>query len=527
MQNKIVIESLIEASSNTLPDQKLIEPIEKLLTTSPEIVMELLPYYMSMQDNPQKESAILKLILRCLDQLRYNLDRGGQKANELFKQVQDMLSDLFNKNKTDKLSSLNAILYQSHLPFTLNLNEDFLKKDKDDIPDIMPKLPEFLEQIRKKHRIRSSFDLYDGFMSQMQIMPVSVQLFLISELVATTKSIPHEVAVMMLLHPNREVRLQVARLMENIHKKVFTSLDLRRLIVIRNWILADERVAIDNLIKEIRLQKIEPAPYPISKIDKVVASVFDGAGAQLILFQAKQDNHRVVGGFILKQGIGIREPWVNTKAAKGEFEQICEHNEMELKPITLAYVHKAVRHFLAEGHASGTIPSPLLLQIAEIMGVREWQAELILIPNELMEINTKVDFDLRNENEVKASFNRSGQWDRTESFFRYWFECGELAEESLEQAVQEHQRISRKGNKIEMETIAIDKIIKPVLKKWKIIIFFTYLWACSKPIKEALAKDLLILLDQLELGATPLADIPVIQNIARQTAASIIRRSHF
>lgn len=528
MYSKLSIDKLVEEAAKIPTDQNFPDPIERLLTLSPEIVLDLLPYFLDVPDNSHKQTVVLKLILRSLDQLRYNLDRKIQKAIALLNQVQEILSDIYQQHKSTKLTQLNAVLYESLLPLTLNFDGKPLKNTAEDAPDIIPKLPELLEQIRRENRIRSSFDLFEGLMSQMQIMPVPVQLELINELTVTTKSMPHEIAVMMLLHPNVEIRKSVVKLFTNyVPIKVFTPLDLRRLIVIRGWLPTNERPLVDDLIKKIRLQNIPSAPYPSSKLNAVMASTFDGAGAQLILFQTKQDNQRIIGGFIVKQGVGIREPWVKIKAAKGEFEEMCERSTMQLKPVTLAYVDKAVRHFLAEGRQASNVPSPILLQISELTGATEWRAEPISIREELNRLSQKIDFGLKDHHEIAASFSRSGQWIQTESFFRHWFECGELAEKTLQKVTMTYQKAPEKISKVSMETIAIEEIIKPQLQKWKTLILFMCLWARSKTIKEPLWKDLMILLDQLEAGSIPLANIPMIQNIARQTIMTIMANAIF
>ena len=67
-----------------------------------------------------------------------------------------------------------------------------------------------------------------------------------------------------------------------------SPISLRRFIVIRNWLPHDEQTPIDTLIQQVRKKGIMPAPYPSSKITKLISSSVDGAGVQCILFETKQ-----------------------------------------------------------------------------------------------------------------------------------------------------------------------------------------------------------------------------------------------
>ena len=78
-------------------------------------------------NDTKKLDACLLLIARSLDELRYSLDRKEQNADDLFNKVQNVLSEIFSKGKKERLVNLNAVLYESLLPFTLNLNDDFFK----------------------------------------------------------------------------------------------------------------------------------------------------------------------------------------------------------------------------------------------------------------------------------------------------------------------------------------------------------------------------------------------------------------
>ena len=514
------IEQLINAAEKSTSDKDFPENLANKLIFYPETVLELLPYYIEIdKKNAKRAAACLWLIAKCLDQLRYNLDKKSPKAEELFYVLQTIIPVILSRCTTDNRPHLNSVIYESLLPFSFSNTIDLAESSGSESLDILPKLPEFLEKIKRENQIRSSFDLYDGLMSQMQTISLDMQLMMVSELAATKKSMPHEVAILLTLHVKAEVRENVsAVLMRHIDDNTFTSLDLRRLIVIRNWLLPNERTPMDALIKALKIKGVSPAPYPLVKIITIMASAFDGAGAQLIAFSVKCDSSRIIGGFILKQGVGIREPWVRLKSSKGELEHMLESSELVLKPVNIAYVNKAVRHFIAEGHQKNNVPTAVFLQISELLGVTEWQPELLNFSTEINRLSSMLESDQKSSDGIKVSLLRSASWIHTEPFFRYWFECGDEVQSFIMKAMDSSKAMTRKKAE-SLKALVTKEIIQPSLAKWKVIIMFTCLWARSKTLDNPLWMDLLILLELIDSG-TLLTEIPAINNISSQSIAA-------
>lgn len=518
-------ESLIKAVEKTPNQDYLPEQISRLIFSNTSIVLDLLPIFFRKKLSESKTKAALRLISACFEQIRYRLDDKSTAANELFNKVQALLKELYAEpSGIEKSSEINRIIYENKLDFIIDLDEADKDESFSDRPSYFSEdeFIDLLERIRIGSRIRSAFDFYEVLMSQIQIAPIQKRLEIIRHLTITKKQIPHEVAVLMLLQPKHEDRRLIIKLFLGlVDKKVFTSLDLRRLMMIESWLPEDECGSVGELIQKIREQGVRPHPYPISKVDKIIASEFDGAGAQMILFKLKHQGHHVVGGFVAKQGIGIREPWVETKATKEQLDNIYQEAEMPLKAVTLAYVNRVVSHFLSEGHVIGNVPSPLLLQLTEILGASDWKAKPICIEEEIKRISQKSDFDLKDKTEIRRSLDRTKDWNRTKSFMRTWFECGERAENAIQEAEKKHKKLSKKGESSSMKNIFIEELVFKNIEKWKVLMLFMCFWARSKEIEEPLWKDLLISLDQIVSGDTKLEDIPIIEHIAGQTIAAV------
>jgi len=305
----------------------------------------------------------------------------------------------------------------------------------------MPAFPELLERLRREQGFKNAFELYELIVPQIQLLPAMKQLAIIAEMAHAKKAIAHEVAVLMLLHPKLAVRWQVANLLYNLSDvQVFTPVDLRRLIMIRNWVLPEERDDIDQLIAHLRKNKLSPAPYPLAKISKLVGSSMDGAGVALIVMEFKRNNQRQVAGFLIKIGVGIRDAWVMNKAPKHYFDEVIKaHEERSVpnKPVSPVYVNKIVQHFLSESLKSKEIPEPGFLQIAEIFGADNWRSQPLSWSTEISRLREKYADNLTAVF-IDASLQRSGHWHLTQEMARYWFETGKIAEQYVITATEKH-----------------------------------------------------------------------------------------
>lgn len=520
----VTLEKLVDEAIHTLPSQRFPEHLYNFITLQPEIVLDLIPYFFSISETKERKKAALRCVDECLACIRHELDRKSPSAKSLLNKLEGVVLSAYKAESSEDIMMLNEILYNSELPLSIEIkNMELSKADSKKLPDIMPKLPVLLEQIRREDSIHNVFELHEFLMMNLFPMSLEVQLGIIGELATSNKTMPHELAVIMILHSKEKIRKHIPGFLETfVTKKVFNRIDLRRLIVIRNWLPTSERNAVDQLIKAIKQQGVEPAPYPRPQVTAIKSSQFDGAGAQGIIFEAKNHGKRMVGGFIVKHGVGIKDAWVKHKSVKGEFEHMCEQMASEIKPVSIAYVNKTVNHFLFEHEKTDRIPSPYLLQIAEIFGVNNWFSEPVSFLNEIERVIKKTDFNYRDKKEIENSFDRMENWKYEQDFVDHWFECGEVAEQAFNNALEKDK--SDNSEKEKILNAAINAFILSEREKWKTIFLFMCLRARSKSIDSPLWKDLLILADQVDQNDN-LKNIPVIRLIAEKSISTFMHRN--
>jgi hypothetical protein len=136
-----------------------------------------------------------------------------------------------------------------------------------------------LERLVRETKPRDAFDLLEPVLAEMELMPTEGQIVLAAGMLVSSQSLLNELAVLMLLHSDPQVRTRLPDLYREPGCVVKLSpLGLRRLIGLRNWLPAAERPGVDALIEAIRRTGIATAPLPWTEPLGVQVSPFDGSG---------------------------------------------------------------------------------------------------------------------------------------------------------------------------------------------------------------------------------------------------------
>ena len=496
--------------------------IELQFVTHPEMILSCLEYFADISDNKikNKEKQIYLLFTEGFTRLRYKLDNQDFHAQSLLEQFHQTLKQIFQDLSSEKKMLINDALHESKLPTPeLDYNEAIESAVLDKLPDIAPQLPAFLDLMRREGGIKTSFDLYAFLIAQTQLQPIEIQCALINELITTQKEFVHEVGVFMLLHPKKSIRCMVPLIWarnfsENIIK--ISPVTLRRFIVIRNWLPQDEQQVLDKLIQQVRRKGVMPAPYPASKITKLVSSIVDGAGVQCIMFETKAKNQRTIAGFLLKEGIGIREPFVMHKAHPDEFDSIIERHELPSKSVSTAFVSKLVSHFITVGQRNHHVPEPAFLEIAELFGMQNWLPQTINPMDEVIRIKEQEQLDTSNSTLIELSLKASGQW--STEFGQFWFETGDWVNQAMIEATEAYAKQKNKSNP-SFSTVATKILLRgELLDKWIFILIRMLLWHRSKGNKGEHWKHFLVIAELL-LQEHPVENIPLMEHITGRSFA--------
>ena len=81
-----------------------------------------------------------------------------------------------------------------------------------------------------------------------------------------------------------------------------TGIMLRRMIAMRNWLPEAERPGLDGVIQAARKRGLECAAWPAPLVQEVIASPFDGSGAQSLFVIVRQGRKFAVAALLVEAG---------------------------------------------------------------------------------------------------------------------------------------------------------------------------------------------------------------------------------
>lgn len=516
----------LEASAVRVPND-----VEQEFIIHPEIVLSCLDYFSELSDEEikNKERQLFLLLNEGFTRLRYKLDNQDSNAQSILEYLHQRLKQIFQTLSMEKKMLIGNTLHEARLP-TPELDYDdntYNSSVLDKLPDISPQLPAFLDLMRREGGISTSFELYDFLIAQTQLQPIDIQCALINELITAKNTFVQDVGVLMLLHPKKPIRCMVPLIWLHHFTENTTQIlpiSLRRFIVIRNWLPHDEQMPIDTLIQQVRKQGIMPAPYPTSKITKLISSSVDGAGVQCILFETKAKNQRTIAGFLLKESIGIREPFVMHKAHAEEFSGILERNTLPSKSVSTTFVSKLVGHFISVGQKKNHIPEPSFLEVAELFGAQNWLPQPIDPMTEINRIKEQEKLDTKDTALVELVLKESRRWSTTADFGNSWFETGDRTNQAMTEAIEEHSKLKNKHQDNSLPKVTTRVFMKGELfDKWVFILIRMLLWHRSKSIKGEQWKYFLVIAELL-LQGYPVENIPLMEQITERSVAHAMRQ---
>ena len=315
-----MIDALIEEAAEIYQqdvDAELPRELESKFSLSPERILDLLQVFKIEAANgasitTHKILTICNLMSECMFALRYGIDRGNQSSQIIYQEFMDQFADAAPIMTFAYVSQVSQLIYEARLTISeeqqLNFASAMSMKDGEN-HNIRSECLALLGKFKRAKIIKSEFDLCELMLPMILLFPISVHVNIIHGLALSQKTV--EASVLFLLHPQKAARMAVVELLLSLTgEKIFSGTSVRRMIVIKGWLPADERPTVDRLITQLQHNNVSPAPFPAVKIEKISASAFDGAGAQSVIISGKRLGRRRVAGLLFKIDVGIREQWI-------------------------------------------------------------------------------------------------------------------------------------------------------------------------------------------------------------------------
>ena len=371
---------------------------------------------------------------------------------------------------------------------------------------------------------KNPFELYEQMMAELAVLPAQALLVAAEEMIRSGNPLMLEVALLLLLHPDPEVRNGIAVLFaEPENLRLIAPKSFRRMIGMRNWLPKKERPALDMLIKSVRLARIECAPMPQVTSMEIYISPFDGAGMQAVWGLSLRNRRFIMSNVLVKQGEGIRETWVDPRVRKGEKKSLVARlvkGSASLR-VKKDYLDLLVSHFIAVGHLQKTVPPPGLLWVAENLLGEYWQPKSLDFREQIELLEDLLDPSFLTLPALDEILTASGSWPEM-PFGESWFED----DSRVDELVKKH--VSLPFGSSYSIGIAADLILEEILEEKRDSWGERMLWMALRSMfsigKNSLPWQAFFIIARELLRGAPLEGIPLMQAVAERSVYSAMQR---
>jgi hypothetical protein len=485
-----------------------------------------------LQDEIASE-AVLRMLLDALEILRVELERRRPGSQRRMEGLQNALAQhVFIEHEDQELCALvTHALLESRvdiLPVIHQANNRRMQEGAEGSAmsgfsnmsgdEIATDLCRSIEGMG----LPSAFEGMEAMLQLFGLADPEVQIALSGSMLAVGSPFIRDIVVLMLFHPDAEVRRGVAQLLADCDGHLLTPESLRRLIVSRNWFPEEVRTHLDQAIGNARKARVECAPLPGTVNLKVHASVVDGAGAQSFQVIIPDGKGFASCSLLLKRGVGVADGFVVPLKTKRELNDFLAMMKREAGFLEVApeYLDMRVSHALAEGASLGRAPVYWLVRIAELLGRDQWRA----VPFDAQDTLSQLCDELLSENpkllspkEAVQSLEDSAGWSLEEAFAASWFEDDVVVDKEIEKS---QGKKKTKG--------VIERILDVVLEKrravWLDRLVLSTLWLKSSRKPPVPWHRMLHVAESVADQEIALKEIPLMHSIAELSYTAYLGR---
>lgn len=520
--------TLIE--QNAEPDPQLYT----LFFQQPELAFKLTDIINNLEENLDEGLSVYSACVFALDICVAQLQGAAESNNKItaktLVQLMDHLAAMINLRKHTLsfwLPVLNSF-YESHVELTEDLKNAYYELASDEeelLPEGEP--VSHLDAIRDLiHELSdlNVFEIAENFFAQSYAMPADFFVDLMADLYNIEEGA--DIALLILLHPKAEVREVAVHTLDQIISLVtLSSISLSRLQTIKYWYPKHYHELFDSWIKIQRKRGVVFAPEPEAAKATIRATEVDGTGSQGIFLHVRKHRKNRLCGLLLKYELGLKDAWitpsVSAKDVKNYYTQAFDEN-VTLREVSLSYFTMMVEHFLAVTIEKGEIPNVQFLEIQELLGVRLRPIKLDI--DYLFE-QLSIQVTPFTQEAISESLRRSKSWLKTKSFTESWY-----LENPLIDKIVNHNSSFVDGIRVCRMEDAMDAVFSEEMElhrdKWQFHFLWVSLWMKAKEKRnEKMWRDSFLIAYTIHEG-TPLKEIPVMQEICRQTVINSVETMH-
>ena len=535
-QAEELINTIVKRMKSAVEQDLFSGDIQRTLEAKPSLASALLHLLLKYhggknrrRDGDTHYLAIMTLLEEALTQLRYCVERGRTWAIAASETIQEEIAEkAFQLHvDVDVQADLMQALYSSKLEIHSRIkekNEEIAEHyNRFTLRSGSPNFKRIFDELTKSGP-QDPFELYAQMMAELAALPAQALVGAAGEMIRSGSPLICEVALLLLLHPDPQVRKGVCGLFnEPENPEAMAPKSFRRLIGLRNWLPKKERPSLDRLIKSVRLARIECAPMPRITDKEIYISPFDGAGMQAVWGLSLNNRKSQMSNVLVKQGEGIRETWVDPKFRKGEKKSLAARlvEEAAFLKAKEDYLDILVSHFIAVGHLKEAVPPPGLLLVAENLAGAYWPPKALDFQEQMKLLGEELDKSFTTPTVLNETLTASGSWPEMR-FGESWFED----DSHVDDIVKKHVELPF-GSSFSIG-VAADLILEEILEEkrdlWGERLFWMALRSRLSIGKNRLPWQAFFIVARELLRGAPLEGIPLMQAVAERSVFSSLQR---
>lgn len=271
------------------------------------------------------------------------------------------------------------------------------------------------------------FAIHGQLAEHAMVVPEAYRMGMVVSVLMADDAAVREVATGWLLDSSAMIRRETAAVFDQAASQDHVSgTMLRRMIAVRAWLPEDERPAVDAVIKACRRKGVDMSPLVAGKLVSVMASGIDGSGSQSLFVLIKEGRKHAVASLLLKEGVGVRDAWVNHGMTKRQAEDMLEEIrfQMDMFDISIDHLQQSLGHALSVNANSGVLPPFGLVDFLETIGLAMATPEPL--PDEVLlaRLIDAIPARKGGQASVRRALKESADWPTGYDFLESWFDEG-------------------------------------------------------------------------------------------------------
>lgn len=470
----------------------------------------------------------------CVAQLQAASEGGNKSAHKIMQGMMRELASVIGSNKHSIgfwLPVLNAF-YEVNVDLSDDLKNAYLDLACEEEDDVGATEMDHLDSIRDLiHELAdlSVFDIAENFFAQSYAMPPEFFADLVIDLYNIDEG--KDIAVLMLMHPKKEVRDIVVMMHDQLMAHItLSSKSLSRLQIIKEWYPPSYQPQFQQWIKQQRKKGVVFDTETNEPKIRIKASEVDGGGAQGIFIHLQSKRKNRLCGLLFKQDVGIKDAWITpvipTKDIKRYYDEAFD-DSVTLRDVDVSYLLMMTSHFLALTIEQSRMPDLHLLEMQEELGLH-WRPSKLDVDDFIEQ--WAVQISPFTPDMIQTSFQRSKSWPKNKRFTESWYIENAHIDKLVNQCCSfvEGVKVCRFE---EATALVFAKEMEHHRERWVFHFLWIALWLKVKARKnERIWQDSFFIAYAIHTGMA-LDNIPILHEICHQSVVNSIetmenRRTH-